>query len=120
MGKLPACVGVPESAPVDESVSPAGSVPELRLNETGQIPPAWVKLWLKGELTVPVVTAGGVTAMVWQAMTKVYVALMPIQPLASVALIVMGKLPGCVGVPERTPPVESDKPVGSVPELIVK
>src|SRR5258708_14537097 len=42
---------------------------------------------------------------------------MPKQPLASVALTVIGNEPVCVGVPERTPAVESVKPVGSVPLL---
>ena len=38
------------------------------------------------------------------------------QLLASVAVMVMGKLPVCVGVPERTPVlVLSVTPVGSVP-----
>ena len=38
------------------------------------------------------------------------------QPLASVAVIVIGKLPVCVGVPDSTPvAVSSVSPVGSVP-----
>ena len=41
---------------------------------------------------------------------------MPVQVLASVAVIVMGKLPIWVGVPERTPVVGfSVIPVGSAP-----
>ena len=36
------------------------------------------------------------------------------QPLASVTVTVIGKLPVCVGVPERTPAPERERPVGSV------
>src|SRR5437016_1648037 len=53
-------------------------------------------------------------------MARLYVAPMPVQPFASVTLTVIGKVPVCVGVPERTPAKESDTPVGSVPLLIVK
>ncbi len=45
---------------------------------------------------------------------------MPLQVFVSVAFTVIGKVPVCVGVPERTPAVESDIPVGSVPLAIVK
>ena len=36
------------------------------------------------------------------------------QPLLSVATTVIGNVPVCVGVPERTPAVESEMPAGSV------
>src|SRR3954452_17326714 len=56
--------------------------------------------------------------MTWQLMVRVYVALTPVQPFASVALTVIGNEPVCVGVPERTPVVElSVTPVGNVPLL---
>src|SRR5258706_1720874 len=43
---------------------------------------------------------------------------MPKQPLASVALMVIGNDPVCVGVPERTPVAGlSVRPAGSVPLL---
>ena len=42
-----------------------------------------------------------------------YVVPVPVQPFASVALTVIGKVPLCVGVPERTPTEDSDMPVGS-------
>ena len=44
---------------------------------------------------------------------------MPKQPFASVALTVIGNEPVCVGVPERTPPLDSVRPVGSTPLLSV-
>ena len=73
-----------------------------------------MKVWLKAALTVPVFVAGLVTVMVWQPMTSVYVAPLPVQPLASVAVTTIGNEPLCVGVPERTPAVDSVRPVGSV------
>ena len=63
---------------------------------------------------MPVVVAGLVTVMAWQLMTSVYVAPLPKQPFASVALTTIGNDPVCVGVPERTPPLDSDRPTGSV------
>src|SRR5947209_20011045 len=81
--------------------------------------PDWVNCSLNSELTVPVEFAGFVTVMVWQPMTSVYVAPLPEQPFASVAVTTIGNDPVCVGVPERTPPVESVRPVGSV-EAVVK
>ena len=78
-----------------------------------------MKVWLNATLTVPVFVAGLVTVMTWQAMVSVYVALMPKQPFASVALTVIGNDPVCVGVPERTPAAESVRPAGSVPLLSV-
>ena len=47
---------------------------------------------------------GFVTVIVWQLMTSVYVAPVPVQPFASVTVTTIGKVPGLtVGVPERTP-----------------
>src|SRR3954451_19451155 len=48
-------------------------------------------------------------------MVSVYVAPVPLQPFESVALTVIGKLPVCVGVPDRTPLLASVRPVGNVP-----
>ena len=59
-------------------------------------------------MAVPVVVAGFVTVIVWHVMVRVYVALTPVQPLPSVTLTVIGNEPVCVGVPERTPPVERE------------
>src|SRR5260221_4124346 len=53
------------------------------------------------------------------ATDSVYVAPVPLHVFVSVAFTVIGKVPVCVGVPERTPAVESDIPVGSVPLAIV-
>ncbi len=44
--KLPVAVGVPESKPADDKVSPAGKVPALKLKLTAPTPPVCVKVWL--------------------------------------------------------------------------
>src|SRR3954447_1237654 len=79
-----------------------------------------VKLWLNTTLTVPLFVAGLLTVITWQPMVSVYVGPLAEQPLASTTCTVIGKLPVCVGVPERTPAVDSVRPVGSVPLLSVK
>ena len=40
---------------------------------------------------------------------------MPVQPLPSVTLTVIGNVPVCVGVPESVPFAASVRPAGSVP-----
>ena len=64
---------MPESTPAVESDKPDGNVPLLSVKVAGVcVPtPVCVKVWLKAASTVPVVVAGLVTVMVWQAMTSV-------------------------------------------------
>src|SRR3954451_6177405 len=112
IGNEPVCVGVPERTPAVESESPAGSVLAVVKVKVPTVLPA-VKLWLKAAFTVPVVVPGLLTVMVWQAMVSVYVVPEPLQLFASVAVTTIGKEPVCVGVPERTPPVDNVRPVGS-------
>ena len=73
---------------------------------------------LNGASTVPVLVAGFVTVMVWQLMTSVYVAPVPVQPFESVTVTTIGNVPVCVGVPESTPAAESVRPAGSVLEVV--
>ena len=54
------------------------------------------------------------TVIVWQAIVSVYVALALVHPLESVAVTVIENGPFWVGVPDRTPPAESDRPAGNV------
>ncbi len=109
-------MGVPDSTPVDGfSVIPVGRVPV-----TDQVmvpmPLVWVKVC---EYGVPAVPAGMVVGIHGDGLAaddeRVRCGC-PMQPLASVAVTVMGKLPVWVGVPDRTP-VDglSVTPVGSVP-----
>src|SRR5207248_388886 len=95
------------------SVRPAGSVEAVE-NVVAPNPPVCVKVWLNAAFAVPVVVAGLVTVMVGQPMVRVYVAPVPLQPLPSVALTLIGKLPIWVGVPQRVPLADSVRPVGSV------
>src|SRR5207244_1718402 len=113
MGNEPVCVGVPERTPAVESVRPAGSVLAV-VNVAVPMAPLCVKIWLNAAPAVPVVTPGLLTVMVWQPMTSVYVELAPVLRLLSVTVTTIGNVPVCVGVPERTPPGESEMPVGKV------
>ena len=106
---------MPESTPFAASVRPAGSVPLSSVNVAVPMAPVCVNVSLNGEPAVPLAFAGFVTVMVWQAMTSVYVAPVPVQPLLSVTVTVIGNVPVCVGVPDSTPFVASVRPVGSVP-----
>src|SRR4051794_39059053 len=100
IGNEPVCVGVPERTPAADSPRPAGSEPLLSVNVTGAMALPAVKLWLNATLTVPLFVAALLSSDLWQLMVRMYVALMPKQPFASVALTVIGNEPLCVGVPE--------------------
>src|SRR5205085_2608404 len=65
---------------------------------------------------VPAERLAGLTVIVGQLIVIVTLT-EPVQPLESVAVTVMGKLPVWVGVPDRTPP-ENVIPVGSVPVFV--
>ncbi len=73
IGKVPACVGVPESNPDVDKVNPAGKVEDV-VNVVVPIPLLCPNCSLKGELTVPVLFAGLVTMMLWQGIVIVTVA----------------------------------------------
>lgn len=64
IGKLPVCVGVPESV-APESVRPDGSAP-VTVKLMIPMPPLCVKVWVYGELVVPVEIVVGSTVMVEQ------------------------------------------------------
>src|ERR1051325_2510609 len=92
MPKLPTTAGVPESVPSLPRVRPAGIV-ELLENVVVPMPPLWVNCWLNGVPAVATVVDGLVTVIVWQLMVRLYVAPLPEQPLASVAVTTIGELP---------------------------
>src|SRR5260370_36341873 len=96
---------------------PLGSAP-VSLQTIVPLPPVCVNCWSNATPAVPVDTPGLVTLMTLQAMTRVYVAPVPVQPLPSVTVTTMGKLPDCSGVPERRPAVESERPGGSVAAVV--
>jgi len=110
-GNVPAVVGVPEIMPLLLIVSPVGK-PEA-LNVIGAVPVA-VHVKLYGRPTVPVLTGialviVGATGDGLMTMEKLCVASGSV-PL--VAVIVPGNVPAVVGVPEITPLVLIDNPVG--------
>src|SRR4029078_651292 len=112
IGKLPVTVGVPERMPVEVSKErPAGGAP-LSRQRTVPCAPLCVNCSLNAASPVPVALAGLVTVMTWQPIDRLYVVLVPVQPLLSGTSTVIGKLPGAVGVPEGTPAVESARPRG--------
>lgn len=89
IGKGPVCNGVPANTPAVDKVIPLGNG-LAEVNVTAPIPPADVKVWLKGTLSWPVVTTGSVTDIAWQLITKLYSGLVPVQPLPSVTTTVIG------------------------------
>src|SRR5689334_12869209 len=113
IGNVPLWVGVPERTPPVDSERPVGSVDVVE-NVTAPTVLLAVKVWLKATLTVPVFVDGLLTVMTWQLTVRLYVAPLPAQPLASTACTTIGNVPLCVGVPDRTPPLDSERPVGSV------
>src|SRR5437764_155447 len=112
IGNEPVCVGVPERRPEAESERPAGSV-EAVLNVALPMAPDCVNCSLNAAAAVPVVLAGLVTVMVWQPMTRLYAAPVPVQPLPSVTLTTIGNVPTTIGVPARRPDDERVRPLGS-------
>ena len=113
----PVSDGVPDNVPFVASVKPPGSVDDVA-NVVVPCPPDCVNVWLNAVPAVPVVVAGFVTVIVGQVIVSVYAGLTPVQPLPSVTVTTIGNVPPCVGVPERVPLVASDRPVGSVDEVV--
>src|SRR5512141_410806 len=99
------------------NVSPVGSAPDSE-NVVVPTPPVSVNWTLNGVPAGSDVVAGFVTVMVWQLMTSVYVAPVPVQPLLSVTVTTIGNEPTTSGVPLRTPAVDNDKPAGSVDAVV--
>ncbi len=69
IGKVPVCVGVPESTPVVDRLRPVGSVLKV-VKFAVPMAPLSVNVWLNGAAATPLFTAGGVTVMVWQTMVR--------------------------------------------------
>ena len=112
IGNEPPCVGVPERTPFAARLKPVGNGPAV-VNVAPPTAPVCVNVALKGAPAAPVVVAGFVTVMVWQAMTSVYVVPVPVQPFASVAVTTIGNEPFALGIPASVPFVASERPAGS-------
>ncbi len=69
IGKLPVCVGVPESVAPD-NVSPVGSVP-VSANVVVPTPPVCVNVCVYAVPAAPEEIVVGLTVIVWQLMTSV-------------------------------------------------
>lgn len=97
--------------PAAESVTPAGSAPEVSTYVYGAVPPEAVSVRERATPEEPAVSVAGLT-VIGAHTTSVTLALAehPENPL--VALTVNVKEPAAVGVPERTPAPESARPVG--------
>jgi hypothetical protein len=106
--KLPGAVGVPESTPAADAVTPAGNPPTVQVY--GGTPPAADSVADTGVPTVPaeseavMVRVAGVTASVRLAEAVV--------PFASVTVTPTVELPAAVGVPLIAPAAEADNPAG--------
>ncbi len=117
IGKLPVSVGVPESVSIEKLI-PFGSAP-VSENVTEPMPPVCVNV--VAGYGVPVVACGrvaGASVIVWQLTTSVYVALVPVQPFASVTVTTIGNEPVWPGVPASVPFGARDIPDGSVDAVV--
>jgi hypothetical protein len=117
---VPAVDGVPEIVPL-VSVKPLGNVPVSMLHVMG-VSPVAVKVWLYAVPTVPpgsdaVIIVGAVPVPPLDAI--VIESCFVLLPVALVALTVKLKALAVVGFPEITPAVESVKPVGNVPVVML-
>ena len=113
---VPAVVGVPVIAPVDElSDRPAGRVPDEMDQARAPVPPVAARVWLYAML---IVSAGRLAVViVTAAFTTIESACVAVAPTLSVTLAVKLEVPLVVGVPVIAP-VEAtrESPAGRLPE----
>lgn len=113
--EVPAVVGVPVMAPVDElRLKPAGRLPDSSDHASAPVPPVAIIVWL---YAVPTVPPGRLDVVIeGVAFITMLSALVPVALTVSVAIAVKLEVPETVGVPVMAPVEElSDSPVGSVP-----
>jgi hypothetical protein len=116
----PTVVGVPLSAPPLESVSPAGSAPPVTAHVYGGVPPVAVKFC---EYATPGVPPGSVVevVIVGGAVASTVSSTHPLTifPSPSDTWTLKRNVPSAVGVPDRTPALESVSPPGtSLPDMV--
>ena len=111
----PACVGVPNTMPFSDRLSPGGRSPSVMLHVIGAVPEASRAVTGYAISTMPsgsiVVIIIGATASAVIVTESGWVSL----PAALAAFTVKLKTPATVGVPEMIPVAESVKPVGKAP-----
>jgi hypothetical protein len=111
---------VPDTTPfVAVNVRPVGKVPADTLNVYGLAPPLAVTVWLYGVPVVPFGKLLGATVTAAQVNSCTVYDRLPVQPYASVAVIVKVLVPGLpLYVPEITPVVLLKlNPLGNDPLL---
>jgi hypothetical protein len=119
---VPFAVGVPEIAPPLDIVSPAGRLPEAIDHVYPGVPPLALNvalyelpLFAAPRLVDVIVSAGGVVLTVIDSCADAVCAGDALSVTVTVKLVV----PVFVGVPEITPALESDNPLGRLPLLTV-
>src|SRR5215472_16778638 len=120
--KEPEAVGVPEIAPAEDSVRPAGKAPELVLQLYGAAPPLAANAVEYAVPTCPdgttvVVTCTGLPAAAI-VMLSAFVTLWAVGVVESVSLAVKLNDPATVGVPEIVPVEDKLRPPGNAPALM--
>ena len=112
---VPAVVGVPLKTPAEDSVSPAGSVPEVTDQLYGGVPPVAASVWLYALPTVP--AGSGLTVVIDSAAGSTVTANAFVAVPPPVTCTVKLDVPAALGVPLKTPAEDSVNPAGSVPEV---
>jgi hypothetical protein len=120
---VPAAVGTPASAPAAESESPVGSDPCVTRTVYGAFGPLTVIVCVYAAPTVPPVSDDGeiandddVAADGGDATTIVYDVVLALCPLGLASSTENVYDPTVVGVPEMSPPLDSERPGGSAPD----
>ena len=111
---VPTVVGVPESAPLESSVRPAGSDPLSTPQFAAPLVPMARSVSRYGWPTIPSASAAVVTA---SAAATVAVRLRVADCAPLVTCTVTFATPAAVGIPESTPLAASVSPAGSVPAV---
>ena len=117
---VPPELHVPERTPPVDRVIPGGNAPPATPKVYGPVPPLATTVL---EYACPANAEGidtGVSVIVEQLTVSEY-ARSPVQPSASVAVIVKFEVPpGPDGVPESRPPDDSVRPTGKLPVVTAK
>jgi hypothetical protein len=117
--EVPTVAGVPLINPALDNVKPAGSVPEVIVQLYGAVPPAAVSVWEYGVRFTPVGRGDAVVIASCIAIDNVLDAVCTGVPLSATCTIKL-RFPALVGVPLITPELDSVRPAGKAPDVIVQ
>ena len=115
---MPFVVGVPLRTPALFNVIPVGNVPLLNDQVSGEVPPDAASVCEYAVFIVPPVNVALVVMLNALLATMSVKLLLPVTLALSVACTVMVFVPATVGVPLKTPAVESVGPE-TEPDVIV-